>query len=57
VGAGSRKGVGRVGEWSGNAHRVCVHDGERRREVREGEVADRWGPRPARKSVRTDDQH
>jgi hypothetical protein len=43
VGAGSRKGVGRVGEWSGNACRGRVHGGERKREVREGDVADRWG--------------
>jgi hypothetical protein len=44
VGAGSKKGVGRVGEWLGNARRGRVHAGERGREVREGEVADRWGP-------------
>jgi hypothetical protein len=45
VGAGSRKGVGCVGEWPRNARRGHVHGGERRREVSEGEVADRWGPR------------
>jgi hypothetical protein len=45
VGAGCRKGVGRVGEWPGNARRGRVHSGERGREVREGEVADRWGLR------------
>ena len=56
VGAGSRKGVRRVGEWLGNTWCGRVHGGERGREVREGEVADRWGPWPARKSVRTDDQ-
>jgi hypothetical protein len=32
-----------VGEWPGNARRGRVHGGEHGREVREGEVADRWG--------------
>jgi hypothetical protein len=34
-----------VGEWPENARREHVHGGEREREVREGEVADKWGPR------------
>jgi hypothetical protein len=45
VGAGSRKGVGRVWEWPRNARRGLVHVGERGREVRKGEVSDRWGSR------------
>jgi hypothetical protein len=45
VGAGSRKGVGRMGEWPRNARSGRAHNRERRWEVREGEVADRWGPR------------
>jgi hypothetical protein len=44
VGAGSKKGVGRVGEWLGNVRRGRVHGGEHEREVREEEMADRWGP-------------
>jgi hypothetical protein len=40
-----KKGVGHVGEWLRNACRGRVHGGEHEREVREGEVADRWGPR------------
>jgi hypothetical protein len=31
--------------WPGNARCGRVHGGEHGREVREGEVADRWGPR------------
>jgi hypothetical protein len=42
---GLRKEVGRVGEWSGNARRGCVHGGVRGREVREGGEADKWGSR------------
>jgi hypothetical protein len=34
-----------VGEWPGNARHGRVHGGVREREVREGEVANRWGPR------------
>jgi hypothetical protein len=45
VGVGSRKGVGRVEEWPGNARHGRIHGAERGREVRDGEVADRWGPR------------
>ena len=44
MGAGSRKGLGRVGEELENVRRERIHGGEREREVREGEVADRWGP-------------
>jgi hypothetical protein len=43
VGAGSRKEVGRLGEWPGNVHRGRFHGGEHGQEVREGEGADRWG--------------
>jgi hypothetical protein len=35
-----KKGVGRVGEWPGNARHGRVHGGEHGREVREGDVAD-----------------
>jgi hypothetical protein len=31
-----------VGEWPGNARRGRVHDEVHEREVREGEVSDRW---------------
>jgi hypothetical protein len=48
VGVGYRKGVGRVGEWPGNKRHGRVHGGEREREVKEGEVADRWDPRAER---------
>jgi pyridoxine/pyridoxamine 5'-phosphate oxidase len=34
-----------VGEWPRNTRRGRVHGGVRGREVREGEVADRWGSR------------
>jgi hypothetical protein len=40
-----KKGVRHVGEWPRNARRGRVHGGEHGWEVREGEVADRWGPR------------
>ena len=33
-----------MGEWPRNARRGRIHDGERGRVVREGELADRWGP-------------
>jgi hypothetical protein len=33
------------GEWTGNVRRGRVHRGVRGREVREGQVADKWGPR------------
>jgi hypothetical protein len=36
VDAGSRKGLGRVGEWPGNARRGRIQGGEHGREVREG---------------------
>jgi hypothetical protein len=48
VAAGSRKGLGRVGEWPVNARRGCVHGGERNQEVREGEVADRRDPQASK---------
>jgi hypothetical protein len=44
VAVGSRKGLGHVGEWLGNARHGRVHGGERGQEVREGEVADRRDP-------------
>ena len=44
MGAGSKGGRAR-GEWPGNARRGRVHNGVHGREVRDGEVADRWGPR------------
>jgi hypothetical protein len=44
VGASSRKGIGRVGEELENVRRERIHGGECEREVREGEVADMWGP-------------
>jgi hypothetical protein len=44
VGAGSRKGLRRVGEWPRNACRGRVHGGEHGKEARGGEVADRRGP-------------
>jgi hypothetical protein len=34
-----------VEEWPGNTQCGRFHGGVRKREVREGEVADRWGPR------------
>jgi hypothetical protein len=34
-----------VGEWPRNTRCGCVHGGVRGWEVREGEEADRWGPR------------
>jgi hypothetical protein len=34
-----------VEEWTGNVRRGRVHEGVRGREVREGEVTDRWGSR------------
>jgi hypothetical protein len=52
VGAGSRKGVGRMGEWPRNARRGHIHGGQRGQEVREGEVADRWGPRANKGNAR-----
>jgi hypothetical protein len=33
-----------VGEWPRNACHGRIHDGERGRVVREGDLADRWGP-------------
>jgi hypothetical protein len=45
VSAGSKKRSGTWGEWTGNTQCGRVHDGVRGRDVREGEVADRWGPR------------
>jgi hypothetical protein len=44
VGAGYRKKSGAWGSGR-DAQRGCVHDGDRGREVREREVADRWGLR------------
>jgi hypothetical protein len=44
VGGGSRKGLGRVGRGREMHGRGCLHGKERGREVREGVVADRWGP-------------
>jgi hypothetical protein len=43
--ARAEKKVGHVGEWPGNVRRGRVHGGVHRREVREGKVADMWGPR------------
>jgi hypothetical protein len=45
VSAGSKKRSGTWGEWTGNTRRGRVHDGVHVRDVREGEVADRWVPR------------
>jgi hypothetical protein len=39
------KGSGAWGSGRETRVVVAVHDGERGREVREGELADRWGPR------------
>jgi hypothetical protein len=50
-GRGLKKGVGRVGRWPGNARRGRVSVGVRGREVREGEVADRWGPRASERAL------
>jgi hypothetical protein len=38
------KKSGAWGEWPKNTRHVCIHGGVRERVVREGEVADRWGP-------------
>jgi hypothetical protein len=56
VGAGSRKGVRRMGEWPRNTRRGHIHGGERGQEVREGEVANRWGLRANEDNARTDGQ-
>jgi hypothetical protein len=40
-----------VRRWPGNARHGRVHGGVRGREVREGEVADRWGPRASERAL------
>jgi hypothetical protein len=44
VGTGSRKGLEHEGCGWETCGRGCIHDGEHRREVREGGMADRQGP-------------
>jgi hypothetical protein len=39
------------GEWTGNVRRGRVHDGVRGRKVREGQVADKWGPRASKSGL------
>jgi hypothetical protein len=40
-----------VGEWPRNVRHGRVHGGVRGREVREGEVVDRWGPRTCKSGL------
>jgi hypothetical protein len=40
-----------MGRWSGNARHGRVHDEVRGREVRDGELADGWGPRASERAL------
>jgi hypothetical protein len=56
VGVGCRKGLRREGRGRETRGRGRVHDGGRRREVREEEGANGWGPRAERENSRTGGQ-